>query len=165
MKDNSIKKLLEDIVRKQLTQQLKEDTGSDLNFKTIIQMDNSRNRGNISTYYESTFFPDLLPNDTTLESSELTIEWGIQIDARNWGIKDININITNIYGTLLFQTYRSDDVNGDNPLEIEKEFKLTPEWKVESDIKLSSSSIFPSNVEIDFKNKTITVESPANNEY
>jgi hypothetical protein len=146
-------KLLENIVKKALTQQIKEgNTGSELSFQTIVKSDHISNHGSINFYYPDLFYNDLNPTDSSLDAGELTIDWSINIDARNWGVKDIVISIENIHGELNFTTDTDDDV-----IQIQKEFKLTPEWKITNEMEISSGSIFPTNVSIDAKNKTIEI--------
>ena len=95
-----------------------------------------------------------IDKDTTYDITDIDFKviWDLNIDSRNWGIKDLSINIKKIIGVFTVSIW-TDEENKDF------QFTFNPEeegYRIKSELEISSS-IAPSNIEIDFKNKTITV--------
>jgi hypothetical protein len=99
-------------------------------------------------------------NDFIDIESEFEIVWGLDMDVRNWGVKDLNITIKSIKGEILVA-----DMGSDDEKEVRLEFDNSKEnFEIVSENLLMSdenhnplSSIFISGIEIDFSSKKITL--------
>jgi hypothetical protein len=118
-------------------------------------------KGKSISFYSESYYPDFaslsLSEDEELfdvlkaeDSSK--VFWSFDIDARNWGVKDISISIQNVivdievssegeagYKTMTFDA-KSNDFEIENQIEIKQ-----------------NSVICPTQIEIDFKRKKVTV--------
>lgn len=103
---------------------------------------------NVSVYY----YPD---KDVDFSSKQdLLVRWSADIDMRDWGIKDIMTNINEIVGSIIGETYTEADERKDVIIDIQslKDFKI-----IDEDFKFNGT-LAPSEIEIDFKSKTIEVK-------
>ncbi len=83
-------------------------------------------------------------DDITL--SAFNVYWDIEIDEREWGIKNFDVTIHSVRGYLFLEKH------GDTTEEV-----FTSEgWKIKNEIKIEGT-IVPVSIEIDYKTETITV--------
>lgn len=78
------------------------------------------------------------------------IEFDVEIDARSWGIKEINPSIKSI----LFSCLLIDDVTGE---ETEYSLNLLDAGFTVTTTNLKLGSCYPSDVDVDFSTKTVEV--------
>ena len=73
--------------------------------------------------------------------SDATIHFGVDIEAREYGIKGIHPYVSKIEMSI-----------GDNDFVFEVD-----DWRIEEELDLANGSIVPDRVEIDYEQKIITV--------
>lgn len=86
----------------------------------------------------------VIGTDIELDSITVTVDWGIYIDARAYGIKGIHINVYN---------YAIDDAVDINYQPVE-----FPELRIEHDLEIIDNSVMITDCVIDLKNKEIYFE-------
>lgn len=88
-----------------------------------------------------------------ISESEFTVNWELDVDARNWGIKHIGIVIKKIHGTFTVNIWGDDE---DVPHYVDFNAE---EWGFEIKTELEmKDTIVPSAIEINFKDKTVTIK-------
>lgn len=93
-----------------------------------------------------------------IDAGDLLIKWTIDLDAREYGIKSFSPLITEISGN--FTVVSPGDVS-DKETEMEFSYKRgSKEWEVLTEIDdfEFGNGIIPRSVEIDFKDKKITIQ-------
>lgn len=96
---------------------------------------------------------DLGDNDNYDESSSFTISWKLNFDVREYGIKNIDVEILNVSGTILLNIWGDDQDN-------EKEYVFdnkVENFDITTDLDDIKSTIQIQDVEIDFSAKKITI--------
>jgi hypothetical protein len=96
---------------------------------------------------------DLSDNDNFDENSFLTISWKLNFDVREYGIKNIDVEIINVSGSILLNIWGDDqdtekEYNFDNNIE---------NFNIVTDLDNITSIIQIQDVEIDFSRKTISI--------
>ena len=126
---------------------------NDLKFRTDIT-------NSMSEYFlrHSDFIKDnnfnLLDNDNySITKSNFIIDWELVIDARNYGIKDMSIVIHKIIGEFTIGLWQEDHDNEESSFSFDSN-KMG--YKIINSVEISST-IAPSEIEIDFKLKIITI--------
>ncbi len=150
-----VKSLLESTIRETVANHLKEMYGSKTSFSTKIFDAN-----NIKIIKPETFYSDLTQNYgiISLQNGDFTIEWDFVMDARNYCIRNFEIQIKNIIGNFVFECFQHNaDVENDYSNQVQKEFYLPNDWKVTSNFDFSHFPIQPESMRIDFPKKTIHV--------
>lgn len=125
---------------------------NDLSFSTSIinSMDEYSLKG--SEFAIKNNIPIDLNSNYDISDSDFTVNWMLDLDARSWGIKDLSINIKRVYGTFTINIWGED---GDIPHYLDfNSDDLGFEIKTDLEIK---GSIIPTNIEINFKDKKITI--------
>lgn len=91
-------------------------------------------------------------------NANFTIKWSAEIEAREWGIKDIYTIIHSVSGVIEYSHYADDDLEGNDPL-IEKEFEFTGDgFEIkDNEFKFKNGMLEPNDIEVDFERKTITI--------
>lgn len=90
------------------------------------------------------------------DGGELTVEWILDIEAREWGVKGLVISVTRVYGVLNFEDY---DEASDDTIEHEQDIDSNDDgWKIVVEKPEDLTQIYADSVDIDMKSKTITVE-------
>lgn len=85
--------------------------------------------------------------------SEMVVNWELNIDARESAIKSIDLNVINVYGTIIV----TPDPEVEGQITIPFNAKELG-FEIEEDIKIKNhSAIFPEEIEIDFKSRKIKV--------
>lgn len=132
--------------------QLNENIHDDLSFTTPIT--------NVSEYFlrnsdflkeANIIFDDNI--DYEITDTLFRVKWSLNIDPREVGIKDMSISINDVKGEFIIVVWINEEENRHHII-------FDPEklgFIVKSGITLSSS-IIPSEIEIDFKNKTLSIE-------
>jgi hypothetical protein len=90
--------------------------------------------------------------DDVLRPSSAKVDWSLDLDLRDWGIKDISIYIKNVIVNVDVVSegeagYQSIVINA-----IEEGFNILNELKIEQ-----SSTVIPYQIEIDFSSKEVTI--------
>lgn len=91
-----------------------------------------------------------------INAGDMTVEWELDIDARDYGIKSLGVAVRKVYGV-----YNLVTPTEDKDEEQEVEFASDKDWELNSEYEseFSMGSMFsPNAVEIDFKTKKITVK-------
>jgi hypothetical protein len=103
----------------------------------------------------------------SLTGAVLHVEWTLEISKASWGIYEMYPYIKRVYGDLLIEDLPLDPVTHDDPdVELEEyEIEFSAEnqaddWEINYDSteQSLSSSILPQSIEIDLKEKEITVQ-------
>ncbi len=92
--------------------------------------------------------------NTALNGANLTVLWTLEVEPRERGVKGIYIYITKVYGTLEVEHWEAGPKDSDETIEVDLE-KF--EWKYECEMEVSKDGFAPTDVEIDFNTKIITV--------
>ncbi len=90
------------------------------------------------------------------DSPILTIEWGIEPEVRDFGVKGINISIKRVTGSIHYDGPEEKD----GEIEFDSDTKIKGKaWEIESlmDVR-ENGAIFPTTIEIDFEGMKIVVE-------
>lgn len=86
-------------------------------------------------------------------TSEATLDYGIEFEMRSWGIKSIYINIKEIRLSIFWSTESEKE---------EKEIEINSndgKWNVEHELKFQEDGMMsPDIIEVDFSNMLITVK-------
>lgn len=122
-----------------------------MEFRTKIES------GDVSIYNLN--FPKLkgLENgsDYEIEPCPFTVSWNFEIEAREWGVKDLSWYVTGIEGQ--FEIVYLDEKGDEKERElIDFEFEYFRE-KAEMDIALEDRSICPQRIEIHYSDMSIEV--------
>ena len=100
----------------------------------------------------------------------LAVEWALEIEARDWGIKSITTSIKSITGDIEWEcdgelltdeeraTLKSLGAFEDRSGTFSGVVSITPEWEIDFDLEVKSDTISPTEVNIDFGKKQISVE-------
>jgi len=137
-----------------------------MNFKTVL------NEKAVSTYLLNAHLNINKDVDVNIESASFIVHWSLDIDEREWGIKDISANVVDVSGTVCWYV-TNDELNETDIAEIkaaggvlynndnwEGEFHLPADWQssLTSNIELSNgNACYPTDIEIDFKAKTYII--------
>lgn len=89
-----------------------------------------------------------ITSDDLDSSGFMEIKWTFEMDAREWGIKDIVISVKSVKGHIWVELI---DSKKEDEIEFDSEG-----YEIISEIEVSSN-ICPTSVTIDFSKKTITV--------
>jgi hypothetical protein len=89
------------------------------------------------------------------DGGELTVEWSLSIEAREWGVKNIGIVVKRVYGVLTFESYdEKSDETDTHDIDIDTN---DDEWTINVEKPDDLSTIYVDDIEIDMKSKTIEV--------
>lgn len=146
-------KIEDKIIRKFVRNIINESLAPTESFKTDVKGED------INLYYEEEYdkFKDL-PLGEEEELNEVIrpesakVLWGLDIDLRDWGIKDIGTSIENVIVNMDIVSggdagFQSITLNAkEEGFNIKNELKIT-----------NNSSLIPYSIEIDFKSKEVTV--------
>lgn len=92
--------------------------------------------------------PPEYEHDYTDAASSFTVNFGIDIEYRSWGIKSIIVIVRSVSGTIIITAFDSN--------ETEKEFEIKcDDFEVETDITIDSDTITITHLEVDVLNKKI----------
>jgi len=84
----------------------------------------------------------------------ITVNWNCDVEMREWGIKSIGAYVTTIRGYI-------EILHLDKDGEIIKEEEIDVNelgFDIESELELEDGFLCPSDIDIDFKDKTITIK-------
>jgi hypothetical protein len=97
--------------------------------------------------------------DIDIESATATIYWSLEIDAREYGIKDISAIIRKVDIGVEVEYYEYDD-SGEESDKIYKDFELSiSESKfIKNEIKVTDSSLYPNELILHLGSKEHHVE-------
>ena len=103
------------------------------------------------------------------------VNFDVEIEARSWGIKDIYVIVMKVVATIPWSVYAEDVSeeekvtllakggteyrNGNIEGEIEIDSSKDDTWTIESELSIDGGMVCVGNIEIDFENKTITVQN------
>jgi len=137
-----------------------------MKFTTVITKES------VSTYWLDAYLNINSDVDVDIESATFTINWVLEIDARDWGVKDISTTVRDISGTIAWYV-PNDGLTETDVAEIkaaggvlynndnwEGSFHLPADWQTSltSNIELSNGkACYPTDIEIDFKAKTYVI--------
>ena len=89
------------------------------------------------------------------EVYNLIVDWTFETDAREWGIKDFQIDIKNVRGTILIKPDPYDKPNEKINIDFDAN---QAQFKIENEMEIkNNSSVYPSEIYINFKRKEIRV--------
>lgn len=125
---------------------------NDLTFKTDVT--------NVDFYFLETNLDFLRKNNIVFETDSnhtiddiiFTVFWELEIDSKEWGVKDLSVNIKSVIGRFVVNMCGEDE---DTSYEVE----FNPEqegFKVSNKMEINSF-ITPTNIEIDFRSKNLTI--------
>jgi hypothetical protein len=96
---------------------------------------------------------DLSDNDNFDEDSSFTISWKLNLELRDYGVKNIDVEILNVSGSIMVNIW------GDEK-DTEKEYIFdnnVENFNIVTDLDNITSTIQIQDVEIDFSKKIITI--------
>lgn len=96
---------------------------------------------------------DLDENDNFDDSSDFQISWKLNFDVREYGVKNIDVEILDIKGNILVNIWGEDQ-------DTEKEYDFDNKienFKIVTDLEDIKTTISIDDMEIDFLTKTITI--------
>jgi hypothetical protein len=123
---------------------------NNLTFKTDVT--------NVDFYFLETNLDFLRKNNIVFETDSnhtiddiiFTVFWELEIDSKEWGVKDLSVNIKSIIGRFVVNMW-------DKDTSYEVEFNPEQEgFKVSNKMEINSF-ITPTNIEIDFRSKNLTI--------
>jgi hypothetical protein len=88
------------------------------------------------------------------------IDWDLEFETREWGIKDITLVVQKVEGFITVEKFREDGYKDEEQIIINTNENG---WEIESEVKVSEKiiqndgDIYPTDVEIDFKDHKIYV--------
>lgn len=95
---------------------------------------------------------DLNDDDNFDDDSSFIISWKLNFDIRDWGVKNIDVEILNVSGSILVNIW------GDQDTEKEYIFDNKVEnFNIVNDLDNITSTIQIQDIEIDFLSKTINI--------
>jgi len=91
-------------------------------------------------------------------SALAVIRWSAEVEAREWGIKSIISIIRSVSIEIEYSYYEIEDIELEYP--IDDSFIITDEGftVIDDNFRMVSDSLCPSNIEVNFDDKTITIE-------
>lgn len=96
---------------------------------------------------------DLNENDNFDDDSSFTISWKLNFQLRDYGVKNIDVEILNVSGSIFLNIWGEDQ-------DTEKEYIFDnniENFNIITDLDNIKSTIHIDDVEIDFLNKTINI--------
>jgi hypothetical protein len=105
--------------------------------------------------------PKHLELSKDIEISEITaratVKWSVDIDAREWGIKDFIHIFHSVEAEIELEYYSEDDKDCNNLLT--KRFEInSQDFTIVDQLKMYEGYLSPTEIEIDLERKTITIE-------
>lgn len=92
-----------------------------------------------------------------MNHSESIIKWQLQIDAREYGIKSINITIDSIQISYNEVVYVEDDDDTETYI-TQPIIDGVDGWEIVNEGKGNCDGIYPTGIEVDWDNKRVTVK-------
>jgi hypothetical protein len=103
-------------------------------------------------------------NEVEVSEIQSTIYWELDPDMRSWGIKSMGVVIRNLTANIYWEIneWSEQDLRDYNKSSGEIEFDLSSpqfkDWKIINELEFQhDGQIYPTYVQIDFANKTVTV--------
>ncbi len=95
--------------------------------------------------------------DVSVETATASVYWLLQIEARDYGIKDISAVITKVSVEVEVEYWEDNDDETDK---IYKDFSIEiSDYKlIKNEIKITDSSLYPSNIELNLGRKEHSIE-------
>ena len=97
----------------------------------------------------------IIKEDDEIAFSDFTVKWTLEIEARDWGVKGLMVYATKVNGSMFIS-----EIDEDGNEAAEYEFVLPETFKIEtkdSECRKLIDDITPQEIEIDLKNKSITI--------
>jgi hypothetical protein len=107
--------------------------------------------------------------DVEVDSADIIVRWYMEIDGREWGIKDLTVGIRSVMGDIRWYV-SPDELTDTDKIQLsqagatemrngnwEGEFQFIPDEAWTTVVNFGVADCYPSGVEIDFKNKSIEV--------
>lgn len=148
-----MKKTNSNIVRGFIRKTINEALAPEESFTTPIKGEKIYLHGEDSyEKFKSLILGDEEEIDEVLRPSSAKVDWGLDLDLREWGVKNISISIKNVVIDVDVVSegeagYQSITINA-----IEEGFNIVNELKIEQ-----GSTIIPYEIEIDFASKEVRV--------
>ena len=143
-------------------------TQNDLSFSTKVESKDI-SVWNISKYFG---LPDI---DFDTNGAYADVNFDVEIEARSWGIKDISVIVIKAVVTIPWAVYAEDvteeqkvtllakggteNRNGTIDGEIIIDNTQGGSWTIEDELSIEEDMVCVGNIEIDFEDKTITVQN------
>ena len=95
--------------------------------------------------------------DVSIETATASVYWLLQIEARDYGIKDISAVITKVSVEVEVEYWEDNDDETDK---IYKDFsiEISDHKLIKNEIKITDSSLYPSNIELNLGRKEHSIE-------
>lgn len=95
--------------------------------------------------------------DVSIETATASVYWLLQIEARDYGIKDISAVITKVSVEVEVEYWEDNDDETDKTY---KDFSIEiSDYKlIKNEIKITDSSLYPSNIELNLGRKEHSIE-------
>ena len=89
------------------------------------------------------------------KTATATVKWSLDFEAREWGLKSIDISIQDVALEIDYEYYESQD-EADETI-IKDTYTYDGSFEIVNRIEITSGCICPNNLEIDFTKKQIIV--------
>jgi len=95
--------------------------------------------------------------DVSIETATASVYWLLEIEARDYGIKNISAVITKVSVEVEVEYWEDNDDETDK---IYKDFSIEiSDYKlIKNEIKITDSSLYPSNIELNLGRKEHSIE-------
>lgn len=111
-----------------------------------------------SSFYDIRFlgdeFPEYKDGEYDIEDALFTVKWHVEIETRDWGIKEVSIGIDSVTGTFTVAPWDESQ----EPREIT--FDAAKEFQIETDINFTKWRLLSiETLMLDYSRKVVTLES------
>ena len=143
-------------------------TQNDLSFSAKVESKDI-SVWNINKYFG---LPDV---DFNTYAASADVNFDVEIEARSWGIKDISVIVMRVVITIPWSVYAEDVTEEEKAILLAnggKEYRnggiegemvidntLDNSWTIEDELSIEEGMVCVGNIEIDFEDKTITVQN------
>ncbi len=89
--------------------------------------------------------------NNSIYEKDFIIEWSILIETKEYGVKNIFLDIKNVRGEFIVEEWSEDEDDIYHNMSFDSN---EADFEIVSEVEIKNS-IYPNNIEIDFKNKKI----------
>lgn len=114
--------------------------------------------------------------DISITDSNIRVDWDIELEAREWGVKSMIISVKSVYGNIGWEISEDElsesDIkhiteatggvhynNGSISGSVALSSRIDGFTIIDKDFTVKSDTVYPEEVEINFKTKTVTISN------
>lgn len=92
------------------------------------------------------------------ESSDFIVKWKCDFGLVKWGIKNVNVHIIQVIGTIMLSPASGDEEDDTNEVIEINCFSIDPEWKITNNVSFDNDgNLWLVDMTIDLEDKTIDI--------